>query len=159
VKAVLAGEGATVAVGAVLAEIDTAASKPNGEVPKASDSAKPAEPAQTKPAKPAPAAPNGERIASQRARRFAERAHLDLGQVSGSGPDGLILLDDVSRADRQNGARVATPQDGAGVATPQDGASVAARTDANPVRPLPPGAKVTPLKGRRRRSSVTWSRA
>ena len=147
VKAVLAGEGATVAVGAVLAEIDTAASKPNGEVPKASDSAKPAEPAQTKPAKPAPAAPNGERIASQRARRFAERAHLDLGQVSGSGPDGLILLDDVSRADRQNGARVATPQDGAGVATPQDGASVAARTDANPVRPLPPGAKVTPLKG------------
>jgi len=146
VKAVLAGEGATVAVGAVLAKsIRRPPSRRRG--PEASDSAKPAEPAQTKPANPPRRRQTVNESVAARAPVRGARAPRSRPS-SGSGPDGLILLDDVSRADRQNGARVATPQDGAGVATPQDGASVAARTDANPVRPLPPGAKVTPLKGR-----------
>jgi 2-oxoglutarate decarboxylase len=93
VTSVQAAEGATVAVGAVLAEIDTAAPKPNGVAVKAGVAPKAAA-APAIAAKPSAPASNGagsaERAVSQRARRIADRAHFDLSQVAGSGPNGLI---------------------------------------------------------------------
>jgi 2-oxoglutarate dehydrogenase E1 component len=146
VRSVLAEAGVTVAVGAALAEIDTAAAKPAGAVespaPATPVPAKPAQaPAAEKTAGEKPAPPNGapgvpvvpgvSGTASQRARRLAERAHLDLGAINGSGPDGLILRDDVERAGTGNGAVV--PAKPSVPATPQP--------------PLAAGANLVPLKG------------
>jgi multifunctional 2-oxoglutarate metabolism enzyme len=146
VTALLADEGATVAVGSVLAEIDTSAAKPEGAA--ASNGAGTTQalaapsagagavngggsPASTKPAGPA-----GNGSASHRARRRAEREHLDLGRISGSGPQGLILSSDVVKA-------AALP------APPRNGAAAASAAPA-PVMPLPPlaaDATLVPLKG------------
>ncbi|HMD02325.1 MAG TPA: 2-oxo acid dehydrogenase subunit E2, partial [Candidatus Baltobacteraceae bacterium] len=98
VTSLAAEEGATVAVGGVLAEIDTSAQKPDA----ASASPAAQAPATPKPATP-PAAPAsngaaGGGRASHRAQRIAEREHLDLRTVRGSGPDGLILAGDVAKA-------------------------------------------------------------
>jgi len=130
VKSVLAADGATVPIGAALAEIDTSAAKPSG-----ASGGKAAAAAKTQPAAPpAQPQPNGQRagLASQRAQRLAQRSGLDLARIRGSGPDGLILLADVlraasdgSRTPATNGTRLAT------VALP----------------PLPSDAKLMPLKG------------
>src|ERR1700686_767910 len=133
VKSILAEEGATVKVGAALAEIDTAAAKPAGEAAHAPEPTK--APETTKPPESTTKAqPNGQRggVASQRARRLAERARLDLGRVAGSGPDGLILLSDVLHA--EDGARTPAPN---GAAAPTSPA----------LPPLSPESKLTPLKG------------
>ena len=139
VKAVLAAEGATVPIGAALADIDTAATKPPAGSA-GGDGAKPAGP-RTQPATRAedaakPAPPNGQPggVASQRAQRLAERSRLDLSRVAGSGPDGLILLSDAVRA--ADAARAPAP----------NGAAAAAPPKATPPRP-PAEAKLTPLKG------------
>lgn len=48
---------------------------------------------------PAPAASSGERVfASPLARRMAEQAGLDLGQITGSGPNGRIVKHDIEEA-------------------------------------------------------------
>ncbi|MBO6559041.1 MAG: pyruvate dehydrogenase complex dihydrolipoamide acetyltransferase [Nisaea sp.] len=68
--------------------------------------AKAAEPAKAEPAPapapkaaPAPAAASGDRVfASPLARRMAEQAGLDLGQIQGSGPNGRIVKHDVEQA-------------------------------------------------------------
>ena len=126
VKTLLAEEGATLAVGAGLAEIDTAAPKPEGAAQAApaprADSPKPQNPL------PSPAATNGASrtggAASYGARRLAEREQLDITKIAGSGPDGLILRADVLRAMASPAVRAAAPQP-----------------------PLARGAKVTPLRG------------
>src|SRR5665213_980742 len=93
VARLLAAEGATVAVGTTIAEIDPAATKPAGAP--ASAAAPAIAPAAAKPAPapvkaaapPAPSKQPG--AASHRARRLAERERLDLGRIPGTGPDGL----------------------------------------------------------------------
>ena len=133
VKAILAEAGATIPVGAALAEIDTAAAKPAGTAAKAAERVGPPKPTRP-PETPAKVQPNGQRggVASQRARRLAERARLDLSRVAGSGPDGLILLSDVLRA-------------GDGASTPAPNGATAPTAPALP--PLSPESKLTPLKG------------
>jgi 2-oxoglutarate dehydrogenase E1 component len=123
---ILAGEGATVRVGAALAEIDTTKTS-NGAT--ASAKAPPATAAPKTPAAPAPekSAPlqrGGEVVATPQATRLARQSDLDLARVHGSGPNGLILRGDVAQQ--------------------ADGAKRAAST---PRVPLPAGATQTPLKG------------
>jgi 2-oxoglutarate decarboxylase len=100
VVALHGSEGSTVAVGTVLAEIDPTATKPAGA---------PAEiVAAPTPALSASAPGSGERrapqngalrgVASHRAQLIAQRYHLDLSAVTGTGPAGLILREDVDRA-------------------------------------------------------------
>ena len=127
---ILAAEGATVAVGAPLVEIDTNAS-PSAKAAVNGAPAKPAAPVAEAKAPQSPSAietRNGPIAASAQARRFGKKRGLDLSRVRGSGPNGLILRDDVARfaADPAN-ATVAP----AGVAS----------------APAPTGAKITALKG------------
>ena len=129
VKQLLAAEGDTVAVGAALAEIDTTA--------KALDGAKAPAPAasSTKTAPPKPQAPaaepkrtNGAVVATPQAKRIARQLDIDLARVRGSGPDGLILREDVDRQAES------LPPASRGAQLP-------------PLPPLPAGAQVTPIKG------------
>ena len=78
VARILAHEGDTVAVGAVLAEIDTSKS----------DGAAKAAPAKPAPSPPAPPAPNAGAVADYQAQRAAQRLDVDLALVRGSGPNG-----------------------------------------------------------------------
>jgi 2-oxoglutarate dehydrogenase E1 component len=108
-------EGTSVAVGTVLAEIDPAAAKP---VAAAETSGEPGgsptlvtptsygspgggtAPAETTP--PDGGGANGSGalrgVASHKAQLIAQRFHLDLDSLHGTGPQGLILRDDVERA-------------------------------------------------------------
>ncbi|MBD5606202.1 MAG: E3 binding domain-containing protein, partial [Candidatus Eremiobacteraeota bacterium] len=105
VTKVLADEGATIAVGATLVEIDTSAAKPDGasapapvlEPPTPSSYGAQGDAPVAAPKPPATAKPGG--VASHRAQRLAARTHLDLSSVVGSGPGGLILHDDVLKAE------------------------------------------------------------
>ena len=118
VTALHGAEGATVAVGAVLVEIDTTAAKPEGTVDAPAGNG--ATPSATKPAtEPTLVTPSGygsagtgappsERngagsgagngVLSHHARRLVERLHIDATKLAGSGPDGLILREDVEAA-------------------------------------------------------------
>ncbi|MGA2760230.1 MAG: multifunctional oxoglutarate decarboxylase/oxoglutarate dehydrogenase thiamine pyrophosphate-binding subunit/dihydrolipoyllysine-residue succinyltransferase subunit [Candidatus Cybelea sp.] len=117
-------EGETVAVGAVLAQIDT--SQANGAAarqPSTGNGAplpKPAPPPST------PAASAGETLADQPARRIARQLDVDLKLVRGSGPNGLILRTDVVEQASQARRRPAS---------------------ATPLPALAPGTKTTPLRG------------
>src|SRR5437762_3050151 len=129
VKQILAAEGDTVAVGAALAEIDTSA-KADGAAGK--PAAKAPEPKKTPETPKAPPKANGARtgeiVATPQARRTARQLDVDLARVRGSGPDGLILREDVDK-------QAATlPPASRGAQLP-------------PLPPLPPGATVTPIKG------------
>lgn len=129
IKKILSAEGDTVAVGAVLAEIDTSA-KSDGAAVKAKTP--PAQPSVQPPAPPkgngSPASPrSGEIVATPQARRAARQLEVDLRAVRGSGPDGLILREDVDRAGTSGGTKIQAPL--------------------VPLPPLPAHAKVTPLKG------------
>jgi len=135
---ILVAEGETVGVGAVLAEIDSAATRP-ADAPAATRAVvrAPAEAAQTAAVPPTAATANGSAAvhgeASHRARRLAERENLDLQRIRGTGPTGLIVLADVVRAAasseatqlRGNGALAAQPA----------------------LPPLSADAKITPLRG------------
>ncbi len=193
-----ADEGATVAVGAMLAEIDTSGIRPGGEsgsevaaasggaaaletasapgrapvsgTEAASGTAGPATAtppataagasitdATSEPAVPssygapgappaASPAPSGAKpggVASHRARRAAERAHLDLRTISGSGPDGLILSEDVAKALADWSVHLAS---GNGSST-NGSAAMAVKSPPPASPPLPAGASVTPIKG------------
>jgi len=129
VTAVHGKEGDTVAVGALLVEIDTTAKKPADGASAAPATPPPATAAR---ASAAPAAPkNGANggTASYKAQLAAERHGLDLTRVTGSGPNGLILREDVDRAVSS------------GLAAGASAVSAAVTF------PLPPNAKVTELKG------------
>ncbi len=112
ITALHGAEGDTIAVGSVLVEIDTTATKPAGDAA-AAPAAKPAaaEPTLVTPssygaggsATPPPEKHgNGSgalsKVASHHARRLSDRYGLDLSSVKGSGPDGLILREDVEAA-------------------------------------------------------------
>jgi 2-oxoglutarate dehydrogenase E1 component len=152
ITALHGGEGDTVAVGTVLAEIDATATKPAGgaEAVPARGAAAPGTPKDADPTLVTPsgygsagsaaspvasntgdgAANSG--AASHKARLIAERYHLDLASISGSGPDGLIVRADIDRAIATGTAKVA----GNGVAAPAV------------TFPAPPaGAKIADLKG------------
>jgi len=93
---IVAAEGATVAVGAPLAEIDA-----NASAPAKGNGVKAAAPAVAapKPVAPAPAAPvtAGEVFATPQARRIARKMQIDVNRVKGSGPQGLVLRSDVEQ--------------------------------------------------------------
>ncbi|HEY6237241.1 MAG TPA: biotin/lipoyl-containing protein, partial [Candidatus Elarobacter sp.] len=117
-------EGATIPVGAVLVEIDTTAAKPEGTAASAaaktaapsdnvtlsSSIGAPQDPTLVTPASyglagsgTAPAerrAGNGKAggVLSHHARRLVERLHIDASKLTGTGPDGLILREDVEAA-------------------------------------------------------------
>jgi 2-oxoglutarate dehydrogenase E1 component len=152
VASLAAAEGATLDVGALLAEIDTSAARPEGAVAP-SAAAPPAvappavAPATTTPAVAAPAleaavpargnVPAG---ASYRAQRLAAREHLDLRTIAGTGPAGLILHDDVLRAAES------WPEHAAGGNGRRAGNGALAAPPAV-ASPLGAEAKLTPLKG------------
>ncbi len=145
VTSLSAEEGATLAVGATLAEIDTSAAKPEGDA-LAAVAPSAAAPAATLPAAASGAgpAPNGSAlggVASHRAQRLAERSHLDLKTIRGTGPAGLILVEDVLKA------AAAWPEHGLknGAAAPPS--TALAVPQAVPLPALSPQAKVAPLKG------------
>ena len=126
ITAIHGGEGDTVAVGTLLAEIDPTAAKPAAAAASAPLAA----------AGPVPVAGNGHPAApgagavSHKARLVAERHNLDLHSITGSGPNGLILRADVDRALA------------AGTAKAASGAAVAVSFPAPPA-----AAKVADLKG------------
>ncbi|MDP9019107.1 MAG: multifunctional oxoglutarate decarboxylase/oxoglutarate dehydrogenase thiamine pyrophosphate-binding subunit/dihydrolipoyllysine-residue succinyltransferase subunit, partial [Candidatus Eremiobacteraeota bacterium] len=71
-------------------------------------------------------------VASPQAKRLAEKLRVDLSLVRGTGPDGLILREDIDQYAAKNPAS-------------SNGAQKAAQLPQLP--PLGPDAKVTPLKG------------
>ena len=133
VTKILAAEGATVAVGAPLVELDANASgpavaptngKPVAAAPKAAVASS------------TPAAPrSGEVVATQQARRIAKKLGLDLSRVRGSGPDGLILREDVDHHAQENPSSYGASGSGPGPAA------------AVQLPPVASDAKVTTLKG------------
>ncbi len=131
IRQILADEGATVGVGAVLAEIDTAA-KANGaagvSAPQPAPRAAPAPPDAAVSSQP-PASVAGSAEASAQARRLARKLQIDIARVNGSGPHGLVLRADVA----QQGPSLPKLSDGA------------AAKFSMPV--LPPDARIVPIKG------------
>src|SRR5579862_6050961 len=125
VMRILAREGETVAVGSVLAEIDS--SKGNGKPQPLAAAGNGAKAVQTAPRVAAPARPaGGAVVADAQARRIAERLGIDLTRVRGSGPDGLILRSDVvEQAETAQRQSVVLP----------------------PLPAIPAGSKLTPLRG------------
>ena len=159
VTSVTGGEGDTVAVGGLLAEIDTSAAKPDGDAvaPAHGNGAKVAtsavEPHPPVPASYGAAGGSGNDIsvpadakaggrASHRAQRIAEREHLDLRTIVGTGPDGLILQEDVIRAAATWSEHAAK---GNGSAT--NGHANGAAPSAPIVIPLPATSKAVAIKG------------
>jgi 2-oxoglutarate dehydrogenase E1 component len=125
-----AREGETVAVGAVLAEIDTTKTEAQASTASAKPASGNGAATATRPAAPfTPIAPPAKSpgLADPQARRLAERLDVDLGGVTGTGPDGLILRSDVSAA----AGRPRRP-------APPPGP---------PLPPIPPGASLVPLRG------------
>src|ERR1700722_885529 len=102
VTAVHVAAGKPIAVGGTLAEIDPSAPKPaaaaSAEGPKAPPKTDQPAPIASAPASnaagpPPPSVPAGG-PASHQAKRLAERHHVDLSAVRGSGPGGLIVRED-----------------------------------------------------------------
>jgi multifunctional 2-oxoglutarate metabolism enzyme len=133
ITSIHAAEGATVAVGAALADIDTSKSSSNGVAAPANGAA----PAKPEAARPAPAAVAGPAVAgaaaSHEAQRVARKLDVDLALVRGSGPGGLILRGDVTEQAAAAKRRAPAP--------------AAAATNFPPLPALRPDAVVTQLKG------------
>ncbi len=130
---IVAAEGTTIAVGAPLAEIDAnaapaASTKTNGvkqapaqAVSAPARSAAPSEQTETR---------TGPTVATPQARRLARKLDIDVARVKGSGPQGLVMRDDVAQQ---------------GPSLPKAaGAPAAAQVQ---LPPVPAEAKVTQLKG------------
>jgi 2-oxoglutarate decarboxylase len=186
VTALHGDEGATVSVGSVLAEIDTAAKPADGAVSggnvapaaggtsgvalsSSKGAAVPGEPTLVTPASygapgsaAAPAESHGGNgkaggVLSHHARRLVERLHIDPSKLTGSGPDGLILREDVEAAVASGkvafsgglgSAAVAPGAVGGAAGTGAGGAPGAApHVTAVSYPPVPAEAKVTDLKG------------
>ncbi len=124
VSAVHVKAGDTVAVGAGLLDLDVSAAAPRAGAPTPAAAKPPAEAA----APVASAVPSGgPSVASQPARRMARKLDVDLALVRGSGPNGLILRQDVTAQ--------------AGTAKRREGAPAATQPA------VPAGATVVPLRG------------
>ncbi|MEA2785984.1 MAG: multifunctional 2-oxoglutarate metabolism enzyme, partial [Candidatus Eremiobacteraeota bacterium] len=175
VTALHGDEGSTIPVGAVLVEIDTTAAKPEGASAgpgtaapaTANANATPsaaAEPAPKATATPsvtlslpkgappsAPSAGNGKPggTLSHHARRLVDRLHIDATKLTGTGPDGLILREDVEAA-VASGKIAFTGGPGAAsdnvTLSLSKGAPPSAPAAVN-YPPAPADAKVTDLKG------------
>ncbi len=128
VTAILVAPGDTVAVGAKLAVIDAAAAAP-GTPPSPPPAAKSAPSASPQPAQ----APRGDAVATQPARRMAQRLDVDLGLVRGSGPNGMIVRADVTSQAESAKRRPA--------------AAAKAAPGRPPLPPVPADATLTTLKG------------
>jgi 2-oxoglutarate decarboxylase len=138
ITAILAEEGATVAVGAALVEINPGAEKPAGDAqPTAATPAKQPDPSATVASAPQPAvaaakstnAP-GSGKATPRALQYAKIHNLDINSIKGSAPDGVVSRFDVIRAAAS------------GQAKPVGGGAPAVQ-----LPPPPAEATVTTLKG------------
>ncbi|MBI5310658.1 MAG: 2-oxo acid dehydrogenase subunit E2 [Actinobacteria bacterium] len=117
---ILVGEGQTVPVGAQIARLQTAAGEPAGaqpaplqppaEQPPAPAAAEPAPP--LAPPAPEPAHPGDEaRVkASPIARRLARKLGVDLTTVTGTGPGGRIVKEDIEAAASAAAVAQAAPQ-------------------------------------------------
>ena len=133
----------------MLVEIDTTAAKPEGGDAAPASAEKPnAEPTLVTPSgygsagsSAAPAERNGNGsgalngVVSHHARRLADRYHLDLSNLKGTGPDGLILREDVEAA--MATGKVAPATNGAA----KNGAPAVTYP------PVSPETKVTDIKG------------
>jgi pyruvate dehydrogenase E2 component (dihydrolipoamide acetyltransferase) len=120
---IVADAGETLPIGSVIATLDDAtngssASAPTSAPPApapepmpAAAAATPSETRATDAAPPAPPREPGERVkASPIARRLAREQDIDLQLVSGTGPGGRIVKDDVERAATSPPAKDETPQ-------------------------------------------------
>ena len=157
VTSVAAAAGETVDVGALLAQIDTSQTKPAdgaaSAAPESADHPTPPASAVATVSAPAtavaPAAPvavspsttkNGNgNGASYRAHRFAERSHVTLDGIAGSGPGGMVLVDDVRSSLRNGNVAAVSP------ATRAPAAAATALKSSEPA--LPRDAIATPIKG------------
>jgi pyruvate dehydrogenase E2 component (dihydrolipoamide acetyltransferase) len=101
---ILAGEGEEIEVGKTIAVIGEAGEEVSVDEPAPAAEAPPAEaPAPEPEPEPAPAArsENGGRVkASPLARRIARERGIDLSSLSGTGPEGRIVAEDVERAEK-----------------------------------------------------------
>jgi multifunctional 2-oxoglutarate metabolism enzyme len=166
-------EGAAVNVGSVLAEIDTTAAKPQAGAPGDHVILSPSKDA------PQPAGPRGELVTpasygapgsaeppperhgangkaggtlSHHARRLVERLHIDASQLTGTGPDGLILREDVEAAVASGKIAFSGGLGSAAPAAPGDNVTLspskgAPQPQAVSYPPLSADAKTTELKG------------
>jgi pyruvate dehydrogenase E2 component (dihydrolipoamide acetyltransferase) len=123
---IVAAEGETLRIGAVIARVGEAGEAPGGKGAAAAAAAEPAAPA-TSPAREAaaadagPVSPSASRSAagdgrvkaSPLARRMARARGLDLAAITGSGPSGRVVKEDVERAieagDTTTAQAMATP--------------------------------------------------
>ena len=158
-------EGATVAVGSVLAEIDTTAPNPNGTATEPDVTLRPSKGELVTPssygAPGTSSAPDERRdtgagtqsgakgeprpaggVLSHHARLLANRLHLDASKLTGTGPDGLILREDVEAALASGRLAFTDPN---GTATVPAKSPTPATAVSYPA--LPSTAKVTDLKG------------
>jgi 2-oxoglutarate dehydrogenase E2 component (dihydrolipoamide succinyltransferase) len=171
VEKILVPEGETVEVGTQLALIDTSGKAAGKERP-AAPAAEREEPASEGPAAPAPergeAPPPPEQRAADEegggrptpvARRIAEEANLDLGEISGTGAAGRITKSDVLR--HRERAQRGSASEAVAEAEPRRGSASPAPREAAPQRarePRPPyatyhlqeGDRVVPLTPQRR---------
>jgi len=87
---------------------------------------------------------NGKRggTLSHHARRLVERLHIDPSKVAGTGPDGLILREDVEAAIASGNITPSSSKGESATGTPGNGATKAAQYP-----PVSADAKVTELKG------------
>ena len=154
ITALHGGEGDTIRVGTVLAEIDTSAtagtSAPsNGAAANGTPSAPATKTPEVTPSSygapgagsaPPVAHANGSGassgLASFHARRTAARANVELASIRGSGPDGLIVREDVEAAIAAGTAKAAAASGNGAAAKP-----------AAPQPPVARDAKITTLKG------------
>lgn len=103
VSELLVGVGETVQVGAPLATLlapgEKAEKRTGKPRPAASEVSTPsAAPPKPRPAVTSPGAPQHRRWVSPAARRLAESLHVDVGAVSGTGPQGAVTISDVEHA-------------------------------------------------------------
>ena len=157
ITAIHGGEGDTIAVGAVLVEIDTTAAKPDGAAngaPAAAPRVSGAEATLVTPsgygsagAAAAPAETHGNGsggasgVVSHHAQRLVDRLHLDPSALKGTGPGGLILREDVEAALARGAI---APAGGGNGAKPATNGAAAASVQYPPVAAA---ATVTEIKG------------
>lgn len=103
VNELLVGVGETVQVGAPLATLLAEGEKPEKRAGKPRPSASevtrpPAAPPKPHPGGTAPGVPQHRRWVSPAARRLAQSLHVDVGAVSGTGPQGAVTISDVEHA-------------------------------------------------------------
>jgi 2-oxoglutarate dehydrogenase E2 component (dihydrolipoamide succinyltransferase) len=131
---ILVAEGQTVAVGAVVATIDTAAKAPAATTssPPAPKAAAPT--ASPKPAPAEAARPSPEGIPSPAAARVLAEAGLKPGEVAGTGPGGRILKEDATAA--ASASRSAAPADNGRSAAPVETPKTTVLTKPGPRRTM-----------------------